>query len=543
MEDKDMKRYSFLAILFGLLLLSSCSSEFLHRDPQGSAVMQSQYEKFPDALEGSIKGIYTQLYTDNSDSHDDFGLRSLDLQTDMLCGDIALTAYTYGWFQTDEWRQTYQRTGTYWMLFYRMLHNINNAIYTIKNANEVVQHVAEYGFPSESKDYVFTDAEIALGQQYAQILALRAFCYSKLAMLYGPVPDDLSSGGYTISSYKTVPVYTEENKDSPQGLSTLEAVFNRANLDYEEAIRYFEEFGDGVSRENKIIINLDVARALYAYSLLNEAPYWETLNNSKYMEKMNLCLKNAEEVINMGRFTILPFDKLLTDGFNNISTDSWMWGQDVTVETTGGLKSFFGQVDIHSYSYAWAGDTKVIDLELWNLIPDWDSRKQWFIDKNASKFPLCPDKKFFSASNPNSTDDDKLDREWLSDNVFMRIEAVYLIAAEAARKLGKVEDAKNYMLAIVDKRVDMSNEDAVSQYNDYKNSLNGSNLLKEIEYNWRVELWGEGYGLQTFLRLTKSKKRGTNHSNESGTEVHDIDPQFLFSIPSSEITYNPNITD
>lgn len=538
-----MKKYSFIAILTVALFFGSCSSEFLHRDPKGSSVMQSQYEKFPDALEGSIKGIYTQLYTDNSDDHDDFGLRSLDLQTDMLSGDIALTAYTYGWFQTDEWRMTYQRTGTYWMLFYGMLHNINNAIYTIKNAHDLVQHVAEYGFPSESKDYTFTDTEIALAQQYAQILALRAFSYSKLAMLYGPVPDDLKEGGYTISTYKTVPVYTEDNKDTPQGLSTLEEVFNRANLDFEEAIRYFEEFGDGVSRENKIIINLDVARALYAYTLLNEAPYWEVLNNSKYLEKMNLCLKNAEEVINTSHFTILPFDKLLTDGFNNVSTDSWMWGQDVTVETSGGLKSFFGQVDIHSYSYAWAGDTKAIDVDLWNAIPDWDSRKKWFVDKSEKKFPLCPSKKFFSASNPNSTDDDKLDREWLSDNVFMRIESVYLTAAEAARKLGQIDVAKNYLLAIVDNRVDANDETAMASYSDYKNNLNSSNLLKEIEYNWRVELWGEGYGLQTFLRLTKSKKRGANHSNESGTEVHDIDPQFLFSLPSSEITYNPNITD
>ena len=540
MEEKDMKKYSFIALLFGTLVLSSCSSEFLHRDPQGSAVMQSQYETFPDALEGSIKGIYTQLYTDNSDDHDDFGLRSLDLQTDMLSGDIALTAYTYGWFQTDEWRMTYSRTGTYWMLFYRMLHNINNAIYTIKNAYEVVQHVAEYGFPSESTDYKFTDTEIAIAEQYAQLLALRAFCYSKLAMLYGPVPDDL--GSYTISTYKTVPVYTEDNKDTPQGLSTLEAIFNRANLDYEESIRYFEEFGDGANRENKIIINLDVVRALYAYSLLNEAPYWETFKPSKYMEELQICLKNAEDVIYGGRFSVLPFSELLTNGFNNVNTKCWMWGQEVTVETTGGLKSFFGQVDIHSYSYAWAGDTKVIDKFLWDSIPQWDTRKKWFIAPGES-FALCPDKKFFSASNPYSTDDDKLDREWLSDNVFMRIESVYLTAAEAARKLGKIEDAKNYMLAVVDERVDANDETAMAAYNDYKNSLNGNNLLSAIEYNWRVELWGEGYGLQTFLRLTHSKKRGTNHAYEGNAEVHDTDPQFLFSLPSSEITYNPNITD
>ena len=58
-----------------------------------------------------------------------------------------------------------------------------------------------------------------------------------------------------------------------------------------------------------------------------------------------------------------------------------------------------------------------------------DSRPN--VETNSS-FAYCPDGKFYSAKCPNSTKTDDIDREWLNDNIYMRIESMYLIAAEAA---------------------------------------------------------------------------------------------------------------
>ena len=224
-----------------------------------------------------------------------------------------------------------------------------------------------------------------------------------------------------------------------------------------------------------------------------------------------------------------------------------MWGQDVTTETATGLGSFFGQVDIHSYSYAWAGDTKVIDENLYKEIPEYDIRKKWFNDgsKNAT-FKLCPDGKFFSAKNPSSTADADLDREWLSDNVFMRIESMYLIAAEASYRIQDYDGAINYLRAITDQRVDTT-ATAATEYAAYVSSLDASNLLAQIEYNWRVEMWGEGYGLQTFRRLSPEtvndvdgRKRGGNHAYDAGSAMDATASKFTFQIPSSETSYNPH---
>ena len=136
-----------------------------------------------------------------------------------------------------------------------------------------------------------------------------------------------------------------------------------------------------------------------------------------------------------------------------------------------------------------------------------------------------------------------MDRNWLNDNVFMRIESIYLTAAEAALKKTSpdLDEAKKYLTAITDERIDTA-ATAADAYAAYKATLTTEGaLLAAIEYNWRVEMWGEGYGLQTFRRLTKSKKRGGNHYYYSGQDVNSSDAQFTFERPTSEDNYNPNI--
>ena len=128
----------------------------------------------------------------------------------------------------------------------------------------------------------------------------------------------------------------------------------------------------------------------------------------------------------------------------------------------------------------------------------------------------------------------------------MRVEAMYLIAAEAEYRLGEYEQAKSYLQGIMDQRVDTAST-AAAEYATYMSGLNNTNLLAAIEYNWRVELWGEGYGLQTFRRLSPEtsadtkRRRGSNHASEAGSEIDATAAKFTFAIPSSETSYNPNL--
>lgn len=546
-------KYFIIALFTVTLTMVSCSESFLDQPPYGSVITQEQYEKLDGALEGSMRGIYSMMYAVSD--HDLFGKRSIDLSTDMLSGDIALTAYSYGWYHTDESGQTaIGRTSYVWSYYYGILRNINKVLNMVSAQSDITKRVAEFGLPNtyneKSEKYynivdgdtlaTYTLLEAELAGYYAQALAMRGYCYSNLINLYAPT--NIQLGG-AWESEVVCPIYNENNLEEAQPVAVLKDVYQQVENDLTLAISYFDAFAETNTRTTKLSVDGNVARAILAYSYLNKAVPTLPAGPSNF-EK---ALKYAKEVIDSQEYKIISNANVLTTGFNDVSDNSWMWGQDVTTETAGGLASFFGQVDIHSYSYAWAGDTKVIDQILYDSIPAFDVRKKWFNDgKKNPTFKLCPDGKFFSAKNPTSTKDEDLDREWLSDNVFMRIESMYLIAAEASYRLQDYTGAIDYLRAITDQRVDTA-ATAATAYAEYIAKLDASNLLAQIEYNWRVEMWGEGYALQTFRRLSPEtekgvdgRKRGGNHAVNAGTAMKASADQFTFPIPSSETSYNPH---
>ncbi len=556
-----MKNINSILVLAGALALSSCASSFLDREPNGYTITQKQYEKLDNTLEGSMRGIYNLMYEMTSSNHDAFGKRAIDMYGDLLCGDMALTSYSYGWFYTDERGMTYiQRTSTVWSYYYKMLHNTNSVISTVNSQSELLGNVAQYGLPNAyskanlpcvidatTKDtvYIYTENEAKEASYYAQALTMRGFVLSQLLQLYTPTPSQLNG----ISDTLCLPVYDENNMDKSQPLSKISEVYTKLESDLSLAIRYFDAFTENLTRTSKLEVNADVASGILAYSYLNKGYPQGNKYGDAYKEAYGNALAYAERVINSGAYTILPNNDVWTDGFNDVSSSCWMWGQDVTTETAGGLRSFFGQVDVHSYSYAWAGDTKAIDENLYKAIGEYDARRRWFsdgADGYQANFKYAPVRKFFSSKCPISTAQDDIDREWLSDNVFMRIESMYLIAAEAEYRLGEDDKAIAYLTAITDQRVDTA-ATAAAAYAAFKSGLNHANLLAAIEFNWRVELWGEGYGLMTFRRIAPEtsgdtkRKRGENHAYDGGADIDPNATKFTYQIPSSETSYNPNL--
>ncbi len=536
-----MKKNIFL-VLAVVFAMTACKDSFLDRKPQGGTIRQDQYDKIDEKVEGTVRGLYVKLYSMGG-GHDEFGKRSIDLWGDILCGDIALTNPNYGWLVSDEQMQTASgRTGAIWGFYYGIIHNANKALADLFVGDSLFTHIAEYGFPS-AMEYDFTEQEYHTAIMYAQVLALRGYCYAQLAKWYTPVEECSYFKGKTIETYECCPIYTEDNMDAPQPLATSDSVYNQAFEDLETALEFYREFDEGYTRPNKLTFDRSVVCGLLAQAYLNEVVYIK--NPDEAQLQLQAIQGLAEEAIAYSSCKVLPFEDLLTNGFNNIQDNSWMWGQDVTVETSGGLKSWFGQVDIHSYSYAWAGATKAIDQTLRSQMSRdeylWDQRFYWF--RQTKAFNGCPDKKFFSEKNPTSTDGDSIDREWLSDNVFMRIESMHMIAAEAAYRLDDNTSSIAHLRAILDERADTIDADAKKSYAEYINNLSNPAKLEEaLIYNWRVEFWGEGYGLETFRRWNvKGRVRGSNHFSASGVTVNAKDDRFNMNIPSGEATYNPYV--
>ncbi|MBQ6983622.1 MAG: RagB/SusD family nutrient uptake outer membrane protein [Paludibacteraceae bacterium] len=517
-----MRKIQFIIVLaLTALFAVSCSENYLTQEPSGSTITEEQFYRMDNALEGLIKGAYPNLFI-NSDGHDYFAQRAIDMYGDLLCGDMALRTQNYGWFATDELMQTYGRRGYLWAYYYTFIRTCNKAI----NALEAK------GLPQlEFKADTLTEEALYNGMYYAEVLTLRGWAYAGLSRFFVPVEaaeTDLS-----------VPIYTESDTrvDTVIGRprATVSDLYLQIENDLDLAIQYFEAYSM-CERDSKIEVNADVARITLAYSFLNKGEYAN-------------ALKWAKEAINKGDVHLLPFDEVLTTGFNNVENKNWIWGEDVTVQNTTSLASFFGQCDIYSYSYASAGDVKGIDQILYDAIPAWDVRKGWWNNyassgaKDADDFKYAPDGKFYSATSKKLQGD----RDWLSDNIYMRWELAYLIAAEAAARANDLGEAQTHLLAITDLRVLPDQTDA---YNTWKMGIiSQDDWLAAIKYNWRVELWGEGYGLQTFRRYQEKVSLGENHlsSNKKDNSINpaaaNMARYFTFELPSGELYYNPYLRE
>ena len=150
--------------------------------------------------------------------------------------------------------------------------------------------------------------------------------------------------------------------------SSLSDVYDLMISDLTRAVGYLSEF----TRGDKSQIDQWVARGLLAYAYGAKGDFAQ-------MGTLLLKLPSS------GQFTIMPnsqivFKETITkEGFNDINAASGaMWGVDLTSDQGIGLVSFWGQMDIFSYSYQWAGNIKAMDQGLFDQISDDDVRKGQF---------------------------------------------------------------------------------------------------------------------------------------------------------------------
>ncbi|MDR0828826.1 MAG: RagB/SusD family nutrient uptake outer membrane protein [Prevotellaceae bacterium] len=519
-----MKILKIFGIAATITLVFGCSKSFLNDYPKGGAVSEEQFNENPESFEAMVKGLYSLMITGGTSSHSDFGQKSIDLKTDMISGDIALIRCTYGWFESVERLQEYNRSGLtsyIWSYYYAI----------IKNANLIIRDTAGVINPQTAND---TIKSYYVGQAYA----MRGYAYSALTYYYAKWPKAINV------DENLAPVYLENTPDVAQDVQSLSNIFSIAENDFVTAKQYIARYEatKNYVRLSKVEINTDVVSLMLAYLYIHKAQnliHPESDNYDKESD-LNAAIALCDEVINSGNYPMLSYDKLLATGFNSVTqSDNWMWGIDIDAETTGMLASFWGAVDVYTYSYAYSGDIKAIDQNLWNSMPESDKRKQWF----TSKEKLAPVNKFFDRAKIKGGD-----RNWLNDLVFMRVEEAYLIAAEAAFLKSDFSASTSYLHTLLLER-DKDVAATITSVTDEEQ------LKKQIIYNWRTEMWGEGRAYFTMRRFCdvyfkttycsantdQNYHRGDNHLFEKTIPAGDFG-RLCFVIPYAEMIYNPYIS-
>lgn len=503
-----MKKHFNLVMLLSLIITYSCSEDILRNDGVSNAsnptnvFTNAQLEQGtltnPEIPAAFVNGIYAQMVqtgTGGTGNHDDFGQKGYDIFGDMLSGDMALSQSGFGWYRADitEFRApldfTRGRNRMVWRYYYRIVRSANNVIKSL-GGNDFTPTIDENKF--------------AMGQAKA----MRAHSYFYLTQYYQKeyVPSEL-----------ILPLYTEPiSTNLPK--SSAEDVYNLMEKDLTEAISLLS----GFNRTAKNQVNQDIAKMLLGYVL--------GAKGGRDAEVATL----TRDVINSGNYTMLSPTQLVStafgvNGFIDVSSPSWMWGFDITPTNGLDLVSWWGQIDSWSFSYAWAGDYKAIDRNLFDQIPANDGRKGQFLNNPASARNLQPLFKF-RASNAIGSAPTPIS----ADYVYMRVEEAYLLNAEANAKAGNEGLARTSLKALVSRRV----PDA-----SYIDALSGDALKNEIYLQTRIELWGEGKSYLAMKRNKATTVRGANHLSFVGTPIPYNDERMQFEIPLDEIQNNPFVSD
>jgi hypothetical protein len=177
---------------------------------------------------------------------------------------------------------------------------------------------------------------------------------------------------------------------------------------------------------------------------------------------------------------------------------------------------------------------KRINPWLYNKMSETDSRRAWW---NPSQSYL---QKKFEFSN---------EQTWEGDYVWMRVEEMYLNAAEAACRLGQDAEAKQYLMAVMSKRdANYSTNKSGTALATVSTELTGS-LLEEILIQRRIELWGEDGRIYTLRRLHQGFVRPADYGWPEGLQIPTHvnaakDPEsylWVLTIPQAEFDGNVNM--
>lgn len=449
----------------------------------------------PALVEGTLEGIAGFMIEPGGSlgtgRHYDLGQKGIDIWTDIVCGDAALSASAFGWYNgsanllvTVDF--TEEENEIIWNYYFRIIGIANSVIQTS-------------GGNSASG---ITDANTL--RINAQAKAYRAYSYFYLAQLYQTAYDP---------SEPILPFYNIDDTNSAKVAASQ--IYDLIISDLTFAVANLE----GYSRTNLSAIDKSVAQGLLAYTYAAIGDYAGAKTNADAVIGSGYPLTTAGELAFPGAGS----------GFDSVNGPSWVWGFDITSDLGHQLLNWWGQMDYYTYSYAWAGDTKSIDDLLFSQIADNDIRKTQF---GTGAADLQPINKFFDQGRIAGGQ-----FAITTDYIFMRIEEFYLLSAEAAAKTGDEATAKGRLQTLLQIRLGSAN-DATT----YLAQFSGQALIDEIYFQTRVELWGEGKSYLAMKRNQATVTRGTNHVFRSGESfTHDSD-EMSFQIPENEIINNPNIS-
>lgn len=509
---KNIIKYLIVGVA-AIMLTTACSKDQLETSPT-TAVSGQTMTQSSDAAMIALNGIYRSMYTSGwsttGNTHQCFGISAYNLCADVMGDDCIMAAQGNGWFWFDacysvksRYASSAWRSYDLWFAFYQWVSNAN------------------YLIAMDDGDITDADRAYVLGQAYA----VRAYSYY-LASLYFA----RTYKGH--ESEPCVPLYTEPTAAGTKGQprSTVQEVYNVITSDIAKAVDYLSKSTGTKLEKDKSFITYPVALGLQARIALT-------------MEDWNTAATAAETAINLGQYSIQPVSasafKMNSANFiNTVSSNNVMWGASIIADQSGIYASLFAHMDVDASMYAgYDRACKRINFDTYALMGENDSRRCWW-DPNDEQNPYQQRKFNFSDINT-----------YLGDYVWMRIEEMYLIAAEAECMKGNESQAQQYLNTLVRTRDADYNCTATGTELGKLTSDRTGSLREAIIDQRRIELWGEYGRIYDIRRLKQGFVRTTAQGWPNAAAIlltnrPSDDPEnymWVLTIPQAEFDGNENM--
>lgn len=523
-------KYIFASLLVSSLAVTGCQD--MDTLPDGGIVTDSQKETVstlnPERGVAKVNAIFStfnQAFPNSSalgaERHNDIGYPTVMLCLDSNTEDVVSDNNGYNWTGYDLTFEDRENTSLEGQMVWNDLYSIVFA------ANNVVGSIDEKTEDANEQFY--------LGQG----LAARAFSYWVMAQLY--------QFNYKGNEDKPcVPLITEKNSEdaSVNGCkrSSVKDVYAQIESDLNNAIGLLTNAEKGkVKRADKRYISLSVAYGLRARMYLSMHEYAKAADDAA----------NAIKAAKSEGIAIASRDEVAKPTFWSVDETNWMWGiiiseTDDVVDT--GICNWPSHMGSLNYGYANYSKGRQINKKLYNEIDDADIRKSWWLDAAAeakegflseeqTAFVAKQDYKPYTQVKFGPYNDVVGTTINANDIVLMRVEEMYLIAAEAYAEAGNLTEGKKYFSELTKNRLTESASTAYdNKYSD--------NPQEAVYTQRRIELWGEGVIWFDVMRLNKGvDRRGCGFPNaECIFNIAPTDDILLWRIPEAELQANKALT-
>lgn len=408
----------------------------------------------------------------------DWGYGSIMHIRDIMTEDMPVVSSNYDHYSAWEGNYyigpRYMSTQYIWNYFWKYVQTSNNIIMAL---NPETADATQLGY---------------LGVGYA----FRAHSYLDMAQMFEFLENDgtdaVNASGNNVLNL-TVPIVkedvTEESaRNNPR--ATRQEMFDFILSDLDNAEQYIVY----LDRTVKTLPDLSVVYGLKARLYMWVADYPK-------------AQEYARKAIDVSGATPMTKDQWLstTNGFNDISVSSWLWGSQMQSEDdvvkSGILNWTSWSSNEAVFGYAAAGPVNMINVALYNKIADTDFRKlAWkapagsalegqntYCGSMGASLPDYASLKF----RPAQGNGDVSTIGAASAYPLMRVEEMYLIEAEAAAHQNATQGR------------DLLNS-FMQTYRDAKYNCTASStdaVVNEVVLQKRIELWGEGLTFFDVKRL------------------------------------------